>query len=132
VSGIVSGRIPGAGHGPRRWTRLSPGDWDSKPPVRNKGSKTGTRAHPERFSVMPRYFLHVCNGNGFVQDEEGIELPDLDAARLEAMRSARSIMASDVQRGILDLSSFIEVEDCDGKLVLTLGFQQAVDLTQRH
>jgi hypothetical protein len=81
---------------------------------------------------MPRYYLHVCNGTGFVQDEEGQDLPNLDAARLVAMRSARSIMASDVQRGMLDLSSFIEVEDEDGKLVLTLGFQEAVDLTQRH
>jgi hypothetical protein len=71
---------------------------------------------------MPRFYLHVCNGTGFLQDEEGQELPDVDAARLAAVRSARSIMASDVQRGMLDLSSFIEVEDADGKLILTLGF----------
>jgi hypothetical protein len=81
---------------------------------------------------MPRYYFHVCNGNGFVQDEEGEELPNVDAARLAAIRSARSIMASDVQRGILDLSSFIEIEDSEKRLVLTLGFQDAVDLTQRH
>ena len=81
---------------------------------------------------MPRYYFHVCNGTGFVQDEEGLDLPDFEAARAEAIRSARSIMASDVQRGMLDLSSFIEIEDSDGGLVHTLGFQEAVDLTQRH
>ncbi|HEX8571326.1 MAG TPA: hypothetical protein VF759_01095 [Allosphingosinicella sp.] len=81
---------------------------------------------------MPRYYLSVCNGNGFVEDVEGQELPDLEAARAEAIRSARSIMASDVQRGMLDLSSFIEIEDCDHQLVHTLGFEEAVDLTQRH
>lgn len=81
---------------------------------------------------MPRFYLHVCNGSGFVQDEEGQELPDLDAARLAAIRSARDIMASDVQRGILDLSSFIEVEDEERRLVLSLSFQQAVDMTQHH
>lgn len=81
---------------------------------------------------MPRYYFHICNGTGFVQDEEGLELPDLDAARAEAVRSARSIMASDVQRGMLDLSSFIEIEDENQRLVQTLGFQEAVDLTQRH
>ena len=81
---------------------------------------------------MARYYFHICNGTGFVQDEEGLELPDIEAARAEAIRSARSIMASDVQRGMLDLSSFIEIEDENRQLVQTLGFQEAVDLTQRH
>ena len=85
-----------------------------------------------RCAVVPRFYLHVCNGTGFVADEEGQELPNLEAARAEAVKSARSIMASDVQRGMLDLSSFIEIEDADHQLVSTLGFQDAVDLTQRH
>ena len=80
---------------------------------------------------MPRFYLHVCNGTGFVADDDGQELPDLEAARAEAVRSARSIMASDVQRGMLDLSSFIEIEDEDHQLVHTLSFEDAVDLTQR-
>ena len=81
---------------------------------------------------MPRYYFNICNGNGFIEDEEGQELPDLEAARAEAIRNARSIMASDVQRGMLDLSSFIEIEDASNQLVHTLGFEDAVDLTQRH
>lgn len=81
---------------------------------------------------MPRFYFHVCNGTGFIADEEGQELRDLDAARAEAIKSARSIMASDVQRGMLDLSSFIEIEDGDRQLVHTLSFEDAVDLTQRH
>ncbi|HYI41179.1 MAG TPA: hypothetical protein VE053_12765 [Allosphingosinicella sp.] len=81
---------------------------------------------------MPRFYFHVCNGTGFVQDEEGQELPDLEAARAQAIKSARSIMASDVQRGMLDLSSFIEIENADRQLVQTLCFGEAVDLTKRH
>ena len=81
---------------------------------------------------MPLFYFHVCNGNGFTEDEEGQELPNVDAARLAAIRSARDIMAADVQRGFLDLSSFIEVEDSARKLVLSLSFQQAVDLTEHH
>ena len=81
---------------------------------------------------MPRYFFHVCNGNGFTEDEEGQEVADLEAARVVALRAARDIMASDVQRGMLDLSSFIEIEDADKRLVHTLGFEQAVDMTERH
>ena len=81
---------------------------------------------------MPRYYFHICNGSGFVEDEEGQELADLEAARAFAVRSARSIMASDVQRGMLDLSSFIEIEDPQHQLVHTLGFDEAIDVTRRH
>lgn len=81
---------------------------------------------------MPRFYFHVCNGTGFAEDEEGQDLPDLEAARTVAVKSARSIMAADVQRGMLDLSSFIEIEDADHKLVHTLGFGDAIDLTERH
>ena len=40
---------------------------------------------------MPRYFLHVNNSIGFVEDEEGVELPDLDAAREKAAAGVRSM-----------------------------------------
>lgn len=81
---------------------------------------------------MLRYYFHLCNGAGFVKDEEGQELPDLETARTAAIRSARSIMASDVQRGSLDLSSFIEIESENGERLLMLTFDEAVDLTRRH
>jgi Domain of unknown function (DUF6894) len=81
---------------------------------------------------MPRFYFHICNGNGFTEDEEGQELPSVEAARLAAIRSARDIMCADLQRGFLDLSSFIEVEDGERRLVLSLTFQQAVDLTRHH
>jgi len=41
-----------------------------------------------RSIAMPLFYLHVCNGNGFVADEEGQEFADLAAARAEAVRSA--------------------------------------------
>ncbi len=81
---------------------------------------------------MPRFYMHVCNGNGFVEDEEGVELADGDAARAKAIEAARDIMASDLRRGELDLSSFIEVEDEAHGLVFTLHFSDAVKLTSRH
>jgi hypothetical protein len=81
---------------------------------------------------MERYFFHICNGNGFTEDEEGLELADEEAARREAYRGARDVMAADVQRGELDLSSFIEVENHNHELLFTLMFQDALDLTKRH
>jgi hypothetical protein len=77
---------------------------------------------------MPHFYFHVCDGTGFVEDEEGRELRDEASARAEALRGARSIMADDLQRGQLDLSSFIEVEDGEHALLFTLMFSEAVEL----
>lgn len=38
---------------------------------------------------MPRYFLHIHDNRGEALDLVGVDLPDLDAARDEAMTSAR-------------------------------------------
>lgn len=75
---------------------------------------------------MPLYYLHVCNGNGFVEDEEGQELADLDAARSAALRGARDIMSEEIRRGELNPASFIEVEDAEHQLLFTLPFSEAV------
>jgi hypothetical protein len=81
---------------------------------------------------MPRFFFHVCNGTGFVEDEEGRELPDLGAARAEALKGARSIMADDLHRGVLDLASFIEVEDERRTLIFTLNFGDLVEIRNQR
>lgn len=85
-----------------------------------------------RLRAMPRFYMHICNGNGFVEDEEGVELADADAARERALEAARSVMADDLRKGELDLSSFIEVEDEGKRLLFTLSFNEAVTFTHRH
>ena len=77
---------------------------------------------------MPLFFFHVCDGVGFTEDEEGRELPDIEAARAEAIKGARSIMADDLQRGRLDLCAAIQIEDEQRRPVLTLSFAEAVAL----
>jgi hypothetical protein len=77
---------------------------------------------------MSRFYLHVCNGNGFIEDEEGSDLPDASAAREKAIAGARDIMAAEIQLGELDLGSFIEVEDVDRKHLFTVTFADAVDV----
>ena len=77
---------------------------------------------------MPRFYLHVCNGNGFVEDEEGSDLPDASAAREKAIAGARDIMAAEIQLGELDLGSFIEVEDENGNYLFTVTFADAIDV----
>ena len=76
---------------------------------------------------MPTYFFHIRGGALDAKDGEGLVLPDLAAARAEALRGARSLIAADVLEGRLNLIDRIEVEDEDGRLVLTLPFVAAVE-----
>ena len=80
---------------------------------------------------MPLFFLHVCNGDGFTEDDVGHDLPDLAAARQEAIQGLRSIMADEMKNGILNMASFIEIEDEHHELLTTVPFGDAVDVATR-
>jgi hypothetical protein len=77
---------------------------------------------------MPRYFMHVCNGMGFVADEEGREFADEETARQEAIRGLRDLMAGEMKEGQLNQASFIEIVDAHGDLVSIVSFQDAVNV----
>ena len=75
---------------------------------------------------MPRFYFHICDGHGFIEDEEGVNLANEAAARKQAVEAARDVMTGDVREGQLDLTSFIEVEDEAHTLLFTLAFADAV------
>ena len=78
---------------------------------------------------MPRYFFHVYD-DIIAEDEEGVELPNVAAARLNALVSARDLIAEQVKRGYFVLSHWIDVVDEHGDKVLTIRFGDAVDIKQ--
>ena len=78
---------------------------------------------------MPLYRFDLYNSVGFVPDEEGRELPDVEAARGEAVKAARGIIADEVLQGRIDLNGRIEVLDGEGPPILTLSFAEAVAIT---
>ena len=62
---------------------------------------------------MPRFFLHIDNGEERIEDEEGSLLPDLTAARNEALTSARQLWAAAIlQQRDLGSRRFI-ISDAD-------------------
>jgi hypothetical protein len=75
---------------------------------------------------MPLYFFHVRGGHAPAEAEEGWEFADESAALHSAGDAARSLIASDVLDGILDLSARIEVEDGDGNAIVTVPFALTV------
>jgi hypothetical protein len=78
---------------------------------------------------VPRYFFHVYD-DIIAEDEEGTELPNLAAARLNALRGARDLIAEQVSRGYIVRSHWIDVVDEQGEKVLTITFGDAVDIKE--
>ena len=75
---------------------------------------------------MPRYFFHARSDKGLTRDEEGVNLPDVEAAHAEALKAAEQMwcnLAPDVARN--DMA--IEVTDEAGQAVLTVPFLEAAE-----
>ena len=63
---------------------------------------------------MPRFFLHIDDGTQRIEDDEGSELPDLSAAREEALGAARQLWAAAIlARRDIGMGSFIIANDRD-------------------
>jgi len=77
---------------------------------------------------MPLFFFDLVNRVGLVRDDEGREVADLEGARALALSSARSILAEDAVGGVIDLRGRIDVRDEAGQSVLSLDFEEAVEI----
>jgi hypothetical protein len=74
---------------------------------------------------MPRYFFSLKNERSF-DDVDGLELPDIDAARKEAVGFARDMMRMEPERQ--DWSSWVVcVTDAEQQSVLNVAFAELVD-----
>jgi hypothetical protein len=78
---------------------------------------------------MPLFFLHMRKED-LVEDKEGLFLEDAEAARREAIRSARDILCAELRKGHLRLDGEIEVADEFGQPILTVPFSQAVSIEE--
>ena len=79
---------------------------------------------------MPRYFFnirHRAGPKGLAVDEEGDELPDVNAAREHALNAARDLITRHQMSMIRDwfVCSF-EISDEEGRHVMTVPFSEVV------
>lgn len=77
---------------------------------------------------MPHYYLHVCNGSGFAEDETGQEYADLADARAAAVAGIRDLMSNEMRDGLINIASFIEIESEERELLATVAFTEAVKI----
>ncbi len=71
---------------------------------------------------MPRFFLHVRDAEGLVEDPDGSLVPDLGAACAEAAAAAREVAAERLRAGKPLTARHIEIRDGAGHLLATVPF----------
>ncbi|MGO4118754.1 DUF6894 family protein [Rhizobium ruizarguesonis] len=75
---------------------------------------------------MPRFYFNILSEAGSLDDWEGTELANLDAARIEAVRDARALMSNAVLLGYDIASRSIEIRNETGDILLVLPFSETV------
>ena len=73
---------------------------------------------------MPRYYFHVREGNELRRDAEGVDLPDLQAARARAVKEACRRWSETPPDPAHNDQTF-EIGDDAGRTVLTVPFSEA-------
>jgi hypothetical protein len=73
----------------------------------------------ERVRPMPRYFFHIRDGFDLDEDDEGVELPDIEAARAEALATVEELRNELRDAGNIEL----EIADESGRRLLSVPFR---------
>ncbi|WP_426233552.1 DUF6894 family protein [Pararhizobium sp. DWP3-4] len=72
---------------------------------------------------MPKFYFHLRDGDTFEEDTDGVELPDVDSARSEAIIAAREILAEQISFGLQVGDQTFEVTDEEGFMFFRLAFR---------
>ncbi len=75
---------------------------------------------------MPRYFLHIHNAHGKVEDEEGVDVSSLSAASEIAVTGIRDLLAAETKNGAINLNGRVDIANEAGKILVSIPFEKAV------
>jgi hypothetical protein len=78
---------------------------------------------------VPFFYFHLHNDVD-ARDEEGKDLPNLDAARQLAIHQARFTLAETIKDSArVNLGHRIDIEDEQGNVLATVHFREALTIT---
>ena len=70
---------------------------------------------------MPRFYIHLQNGETRCDiDEQGVELPDMAAARALALKSAGQIIAEEIGAGRTHVPLSLFIDRKNGEPLVTI------------
>jgi hypothetical protein len=79
---------------------------------------------------MPRFHLHVVEGDKITRDEEGQECVSADEARAEAEAVVREILATALTNTPPKMAKTIQLTDDAGKAVVTISMRVETTRTE--
>lgn len=79
-------------------------------------------------NCMPKYYFHIRANGVLEEDLEGGEFPSLDEAYMEALESAREMIAEKVLSNEVIDGQIFEIVDEDGVLLRQVPFKSAIRL----
>lgn len=77
---------------------------------------------------MARYFFNFRNGDEFLDDPSGYDLPDVAAAIMFGTKALRDILSQDVQDGRLQTGAVIEIEDASHRPVERIEMRDVLEV----
>ena len=81
---------------------------------------------------MMMFYFNVQTDGQVAQDPEGMDLPDLDAARQEATKAAREMAAAAVATGSEASVDNILVSDAGGRVLATVSLADMIPKRLRN
>ena len=81
---------------------------------------------------MPRFYIHLLSDDLDAHDEEGMDLPDMAAAREEACRSAREVVAFEIKGGKDVVTFCLHVDDETGAKIMEIPIVATVAGLERN
>jgi hypothetical protein len=77
---------------------------------------------------MRRFYFHIRKGAELLEDQEGMELVNAQAALEEGRAAAREILANRIESGDVIDDEIFEIVDEGGAIIARLPFKSAVRL----
>ena len=84
-------------------------------------------SRPQWCLEMPQYFFNFRDQSEFDPDGEGLELPDLDAAYLQAFEAAKEMWGEAIREMRDPRQQQFEISDAEGNTLLVLPFMEVLD-----
>ena len=75
---------------------------------------------------MSRFYFHIKSGETIDRDDEGQELPNVAAAKEEALASARELLSDAIKGAKDDVPNYFIVADARGQEVATVALRDAL------
>lgn len=76
---------------------------------------------------MPRYFVHLWDRSASVFDDEGLDLPDVEAALKHAIWCIRDVVSTCILTGQpVSLASYMTIRNSDGVELRRVYFREVI------